>query len=88
MAATTPARRARHAAAFAGRSAFLVFVRLPEGRAATALFPGQLYDLQNLDHATARDLGQIVLNPRHAAIPWATQLALVRRTLLVDDGES
>lgn len=64
----------RHVHFFGGRSSFLVFLRLPEGRAQTLTY---LEQLRAWRHKGAK--GDVPQFPANA------QTALVRRTLLLDD---
>ena len=80
----------RHVQDFGARSAFRVFLRLPEGRKATLDYLKSLNDfprrwLANEDKKTG-DL--LRLNPELPQFPPATQVALVRQMLLIDkEGE-
>jgi len=72
-----------HVAAFSGRSIFLIFMRLPGGRAATLDYLKTLSSFRNpwlLDPETRRPLP----NPDLPQFPAGTQLALVRRMVLID----
>jgi hypothetical protein len=72
-----------HVNAFSGRSVFLVFMRLPEGRTATLDYLKSLASFRNpwlLDSETRRP----VPNPAVPQFPAGTQLALVRRLVLID----
>lgn len=81
----------RHVLDFAARSAFRVFLRLPEGRQATLGFMAMLNDFprpwlpgENPDRS--REL--LRLNPELPQFPAGTQVALVRQMLLIaKDGE-
>ncbi len=69
-------------------SAFLVFVRLPAGRAATRAYLNQLrsFDrplLVKADGAMSRP-DQYLPNPKLPRLPAGTAVALVRRALLID----
>ena len=66
---------AEHTRFFGGRSAFLVFLRLPGGRRQTLDYVKRLSDV-------ADKTGVYDASPQFP--PW-TQVALVRRTLLLDD---
>jgi hypothetical protein len=63
-------------------SAFLVLLRLPGGRAATLAY---LERLRSFDHPlmVRSDGGAFVPNPRLPQLPAGTQVALVRRALLI-----
>jgi hypothetical protein len=72
-----------HVNAFSGRSIFLIFMRLPGGRAATLDYLKTLASFRQpwlLDSETQRPLP----NPELPQFPAGTQLALVRRMVLVD----
>ena len=72
-----------HVSAFSGRSVFLVFMRLPGGRAATLDYLETLASFRNpwlLDPETQRPLP----NPDLPQFPPGTQLAFVRRMALID----
>ncbi|MBI3866441.1 MAG: hypothetical protein HY290_31560 [Planctomycetia bacterium] len=67
-----------HVSFFGGRSTFLIFLRLPEGRDQTLKYLEQLSDWQR-----KRPKGDI---PRDIPqFPANTQVALARRTVLLDD---
>ncbi|HEY6246957.1 MAG TPA: hypothetical protein VIX17_23595 [Pyrinomonadaceae bacterium] len=72
-----------HVSAFSGRSVFSVFMRLPGGRAATLDYLRTLAFFRNpwlLDPETQQPLP----NPDLPQFPAGTQLALVRRMVLID----
>ena len=72
-----------HVGAFSGRSVFLIFIRLPGNRAATLDYLKTLSSFRNpwlLDPETHRPLP----NPDLPQFPTGTQLALVRRMVLID----
>jgi hypothetical protein len=72
-----------HVGAFSGRSVFLIFMRLPGGRAATLDYLKTLASFRKpwlLDPETRRP----VPNPEIPQFPTGTQLALVRRMVLID----
>lgn len=72
-----------HARVFAGRSAFLVFIRLPEGRKATFAYLDTLNTFPNPWKLPAREL-----NPEVPQFPAGTQVALVRQLVVVtNDGK-
>jgi hypothetical protein len=71
-----------HVGAFSGRSVFLIFMRLPGGRAATLEYLKTLSSFRNpwlLDPETRRPIP----NPDLPQFPTGTQLALVRRMVLI-----
>ena len=71
-----------HVRVFAGRSAFLVFIRLPEGRKATLAY------LDKLNSFTKPWKAPRELNPEVPQFPVGTQVALVRQLAIVtDDGK-
>jgi hypothetical protein len=75
-----------HLFAFSGRSRFLVFVRLPEGRKATLSYFQSLWNfpqpwVPRLDIAP----DQTIENPDLPQFPVGTQVALVRQMMLFDD---
>jgi len=73
--------------AFAGRSVFLVFLRLPAGRDATIAYLQRLKDFSQpwiLNPEKSRP-NQIVANPDLPQFPLGTELALVRRMVLIDN---
>jgi hypothetical protein len=78
---TTPVA-SEHARVFAGRSAFLVFIRLPEGRQATLAYLEKLNAFPNPWKAPRE------LNPKVPQFPAGTQVGLVRQLVVVtDDGK-
>jgi hypothetical protein len=75
-----------HVQAFSGRSRFLVFMRLPQGRKATLAYVKALWSVpqpwvQGPDSAA----DQAVINPDLPSFPAGTELALVRQMTLFDD---
>ena len=77
-----------HAQFFGGRSTFLVFVRLPEGRQATNTYLKRLRDFQqpwivNTNRSLESD--PLLPNPELPQFPAGTQLALIRQLTLIDD---
>jgi hypothetical protein len=82
----------RHVYDFGARSAFRVFLRLPEGRKATLAYITKLGDfpepwLLNPEPDRKRD-GLLRLNPDLPQFPVGTQVALARQMLLIDkEGE-
>lgn len=72
-----------HARVFAGRSVFLIFVRLPEGRKATLAYLDRLNMFSKPWKVPLREL-----NPEVPQFPASTQVALVRQMMVVtDDGK-
>jgi hypothetical protein len=74
-----------HVSAFSGRSRFLVFVRLPEGRKATLSYFQTLWNFPQPGvpcRVVAPD--QTVENPDLPQFPVGTQVALVRQMMLFD----
>jgi hypothetical protein len=72
-----------HAGAFSGRSVFSIFMRLPGGRAATLDYLKTLAAFRNpwlIDPVSQRPLP----NPDLPQFPAGTQLALVRRMVVID----
>jgi hypothetical protein len=65
-----------HVGFFGGRSTVLIFLRLPEGRDQTLKYLEQLSDWQRKGPKGVEDLPQFAAN---------TQVALARRTVLLDD---
>jgi hypothetical protein len=74
-----------HVAAFSGRSAFLIFIRLPEGRAATLAYLKKISEFSQPWIPDAQDLDHFQPNPELPQFPVGTQLALVREMVLIDD---
>ena len=73
--------------AFAGRSVFLVFMHLPEGHEATIAYLQKLKEFPQpwiLNPDGVRP-NQIVPNPDLPQFPAGTELALVRRMVLIDN---
>jgi hypothetical protein len=77
----------RHVFDFGARTAFRVFLRLPEGRPATEAYLALLRDFP-APRVLRREPGArqetLVLNPDLPQFPAGTQAALVRQTLLID----
>jgi len=72
-----------HVGEFSGRSTFLVFVRLPEGRDATLRYVQKLLESPEVRLPSRRE------SPGFSPLslpqfPVGTQMALVRQTILVD----
>jgi len=77
-----------HTEAFNGRSAFLVFMRLPGGRRETVEYLARLKDfpqplIPNTEGSSV--LGPVRFNPELPQFPVGTQLALIRQQILIDD---
>ncbi len=82
-----------HAASFGGRSTFLVYVKLPEGRAQALQYlkqlrefrPALVYSDQRVaGMAAMQDRNHLRTNPESPQFPAGTQWALVRRMNLID----
>jgi len=71
-----------HTQSFAGRSTFLILLRLPGGRDATIAY---LKTLRDFPQPWLRESGDVVPNPALPQFPPGTRLALVRRLILVDE---
>src|SRR5215813_293986 len=72
-----------HAYAFSGRSVFLIFIRLPEGRSSTLNY---LEKLQGFPASIpGRNPNWRSPNPNLPQFPAGTQLALVRKMVIVDN---
>ena len=73
--------------AFAGRSVFLVFMHLPEGHEATIAYLQRLKEFpQPWVYNTERSRpDQVLPNPDLPQFPAGTELALVRRMVLIDN---
>ncbi len=78
-----------HAANSSHRSAFLVFIRLPGGRAATLSYLNQLRSFPNywkLSSGPGDDaVPSVELGPTVPPFPPGTAVALVRQMILIDD---
>ncbi len=75
-----------HVSSFSGRSIFLVFIRLPDGRDATLRY---LQTIAAFPRPWVRDPsnpGRLMPNLDLPQFPTGTQLALVRKIVLVDNG--
>ena len=73
---------------FGGRSTFLVLMRLPGGRDATLSYLQQLRKFPRpmvYNTGRAMDSEPMIPNPDLPQFPEGTQLALVRRLILIDD---
>lgn len=73
-----------HAAFFSGRSVFLIFMRLPEGRAATVKYLKTLSDFPKPWLPDPQEPHRLLPNPDLPEFPSGTQLALVRGMVLID----
>jgi hypothetical protein len=77
-----------HVFSLSGRSVFQVFIRLPQGRESTVAYLKRLAEfpkpwLRNRDNPA-----QVLPNPQLPEFPVGTQLALVRRMVVIDqDGK-
>ena len=81
-----------HARVFAGRSAFLVFIRLPEGHRATLAYLDTLNTFAKPWKVPPREPSETgprptppELNPEVPQFPVGTQVALVRQLMVVTD---
>jgi hypothetical protein len=75
-----------HVAGAGGRSVFRVFVRLPQGRAATLEYLGRVAAFGKLWVRDPRKRSDPRPNPQLPQFPAGTRLALVRQMLLADAG--
>ena len=73
-----------HVSFFSGRSAFLVFMRLPGGRAATLDYLKSLYSFPKPWLPDPNGPMGVMPNPNLPEFPPGTQLALVRKAMLID----
>lgn len=73
-----------HVGSVSGRSRFLVFVRLPQGRQATLDYFHILWDVPQPWVGAEIDPAQGGLNPALPQFPVGTQVALVRQMMLFD----
>src|SRR5271170_1713614 len=80
----TPARGAAHAVAFS-RSGFLIFLRLPAGRAATFDYLRALWEIPQPWIPRPDEPDQAVENPHLPQFPAGTEVALVRQMMLFDN---
>lgn len=88
---------ANHATIFGGRSVFLVFIKLPEGRKATLAYldtlntfpkPWKVLPVKNDEGETGQRPPRPQVNPDVPQVPTATQVALVRQAVVVtEDGK-
>jgi hypothetical protein len=77
-----------HVGFVSGRSRFLVFVRLPQGREATLEYFQTLWNVADLWTPSEIEMQIGRLNPQLPQFPVGTQVALVRQMMLFDrDGE-
>jgi hypothetical protein len=74
-----------HTQAFSGRSVFLAFIRLPAGREATLAYLKQISEFPKPWIQNRRDFSRALPNPDLIQFPAGTQLALVRRMILMDE---
>jgi hypothetical protein len=75
-----------HVQAFAGRSRFLLFMRLPEGRKATVRYLETLWNFpQPWVQGPSFAPDQAVINPDLPSFPGGTEVALVRQMNIFDD---
>lgn len=80
-----------HTVFASGRSVFLVLVRLPGGRASTLAYLDKLNNVSNpwIINSTymgpSSPTGPLQINPKLPDIPIGTQLALVRRMVVIGD---
>src|SRR2546425_6842792 len=70
---------------FSGRSVFLIFMRLPEGREATLNYLKRVSDFPKPWLPDPVNPGRVVPNPELPEFPAGTQLALVREMVLIDN---
>jgi hypothetical protein len=71
-----------HVGEFSGRSRFLVFVHLPQGRKATLEYLQTVWNVPEPWVTGELDVGTGTLNPRLPQFPVGTQVALVRQMAL------
>jgi hypothetical protein len=74
-----------HVSNVSGRSVFLVFMRLPEGRKATLDYFQTLWNFPQAWVAGPDDRGPLETNPNLPSFPAGTQVALVRQMMLFDN---
>lgn len=75
-----------HVANFSGRSVFQVFIRFPQGREATVAYLKKLSTFPKPWVRNRRGLADVLPNPKLPQFPVGTQLALVRRMVVIDEG--
>ena len=73
-----------HVGFLSGRSVFLIFMRLPEGRAATVKYLRTLSDFPKPWLPDPEEPRRLLPNPDLPEFPSGTQLALVREMVLID----
>ncbi|MGA8151596.1 MAG: hypothetical protein WB952_11650 [Terriglobales bacterium] len=76
---------ATHVYAVSGRSRFLVFIRLPQGRKATLDYFRTLWDFPEPWIVRADEPKQAEVNPNLPSFPAGTEVALVRQMTLFDN---
>jgi hypothetical protein len=75
-----------HVIAFSGRSSFLVFVRLPEGRKSTLGYLQSVWDFpQPWVPGSNPSSDEVILNPDLPSFPAKTEVALLRMMTLFDN---
>jgi hypothetical protein len=74
-----------HVFGFSGRSIFLIFMRLPEGRDATLAYLRKMSEFSRPWIPDERNVDHFLPNPELPQFPVGTQLALVREMMLIDD---
>jgi hypothetical protein len=74
-----------HTGAFSGRSVFMIFMRLPGRRDATVAYLSKLSEFHHPWLQDREGPGGLRPNPGLPQFPPATELALVRMILLIDD---
>ena len=74
-----------HLSFFSGRSVFLIFMRLPSGRAATLQYLKSLNSIRKPWLPDANGPGGVMPNPEVPQFPPGTELALVRKAMLIDN---
>jgi hypothetical protein len=74
-----------HVSNVSGRSVFLVFMRLPQGRKATLDYFQTLWNFPQAWVAGPDDRGLLETNPNLPSFPAGTQVALVRQMMLFDN---
>lgn len=82
-----------HVDGFSGKSVFLVFMRLPEGRDATLKYLQKLSEIPNRklwipDPGPPDVPAQVRGNPNFPQFPAGTELALVREIVLIDSQDN
>jgi hypothetical protein len=73
-----------HVGFLSGRSVFFIFMRLPEGRAATVKYLKRLSDFPKPWLPDPEEPRRLLPNPDLPEFPSGTQLALVREMVLID----